>query len=605
MKQIKMFYNESKMIESFGELVMSVNLIIVFVYFVITILTGFLFQKISHTSISSFFRGGGNMAWWMVGTTIFIVQFSAVTFTAHAAKAFSDGITILGIFIGNIGGFVASYYYFAHRYRQTRVDTGGEIVRARFGKANEQFFVWMNVPSSLISAGLWLNGLAICVSAVLGWDIPTTILIAGIAVTVLSVMSGAWGIVASDFIQGIIIMLISLILAIVALYHVGGISNMVTHYPGNFILGENMNFPAIVVGSFIFYFLKQNLSINGMMQSYRFLNARDSVSARKGAIMAVILMIFGTFIWFIPAWSAASLIPDAATVYADTMGSRAKEAIYVVFVDKYMPVGTLGLFAVVLFAASVSSMDSAVNTNAGLIMKSFYQPVIRNNKAGGREMLQMSLIISAVMGALTILIGLFYDSMRNLTLFDLFLKVTVLTQMPLQIPQFFGMITKKTPDWSGWGTTLFGFFVSVVITLVIPIKALTGAFGLELTGRELADLDIMYMVAAHVFLTTGFFYFTTLFYKDPQGERKSQLGEFYENLATPVVRINDPEVEKLDVEQRKRVGFLVLLSGFFFFLLVLVPNPMWGKLMFSGSGLLIMLVGWLMFRNRKNNAVKE
>jgi len=41
-----------------------------------------------------------------------------------------------------------------------------------------------------------------------------------------------------------------------------------------------------------------------------------------------------------------------------------------------MPVGTVGLLLAGLFAASMSSMDSALNKNTGIIVRSVYQPYL-------------------------------------------------------------------------------------------------------------------------------------------------------------------------------------------------------------------------------------
>lgn len=48
------------------------------------------------------------MLWWMVGATAFMTQFSARTFTGAAGKAFSDGFTVLGVFIGNMVAYIVA-----------------------------------------------------------------------------------------------------------------------------------------------------------------------------------------------------------------------------------------------------------------------------------------------------------------------------------------------------------------------------------------------------------------------------------------------------------------------------------------------------------------
>jgi SSS family solute:Na+ symporter len=575
---------------------MSIDSWIVLVYFALTITTGLVFQKIGRTSISSFFRGGGGMMWWMVGTTMFLTQFSAWTFTGAAAKAYADGFIVLGVFIGNVAGFFASYLFFAARYRQSRVDTGGELVRYRYGPRNEQFFTWLTIPLSLVSSGLWLNSLAIFASLILKMDIVAVIWITGIVVTGVSVLSGAWGIVASDFIQSLVVFVVSVTTAVVALFAVGGPVQIVENFPSGFFLGPDMNFPIIVVGTFFFFMIKQIQTNNTMFSAYRFLTARDSKSARKGAVLAICLMTLGLLVWFIPPWAAAILYPDANTFYSGLLGNKAAEAVYLVFVERTMPAGTVGLLTACLFAATMSSMDSSLNRDTGIIIKSFYNPVVRKNKAGEKELLRVSFMLSALSGLFTILIALFYNTLKHLSLFDLSMQIATIAQAPMLVPLFFGMVIRKTPDWSGWVTVLFGIMISVLLSTVFTVGNMAGWAGIEFTRREIADLTVMWNIFAHLVFTGGFFCLTSLFYKEPVGERQKEVAQFYANISTPVIKNNDAEQIALDKQQRGKIGVLVMISGFTILLLVLVPNPAWGRLLFASAGLLVAAIGFGLYR---------
>lgn len=42
-----------------------------------------------------------------------------------------------------------------------------------------------------------------------------------------------------------------------------------------------MNYPLLMVGTFLFFVVKQLQSINNMQESYRFLNAKDSKTPAK------------------------------------------------------------------------------------------------------------------------------------------------------------------------------------------------------------------------------------------------------------------------------------------------------------------------------------
>ena len=70
-------------------------------YFLLIVGIGFAFKRMAVQSTSDYFRGGGRMLWWMVGSTAFMMQFSAWTFTGAAGKAFTDGFAVCLVFVAN------------------------------------------------------------------------------------------------------------------------------------------------------------------------------------------------------------------------------------------------------------------------------------------------------------------------------------------------------------------------------------------------------------------------------------------------------------------------------------------------------------------------
>lgn len=576
---------------------MNIDMWVIGGYFVLMVVISLAFKKMASKSTSDYFRGGGRMLWWMVGATAFMTQFSAWTFTGAAGKAFTDGFAVTFVFLGNILGYIVSWWWFSQRFRQMRVDTPTEGVRARFGNTNEQFFTWAIIPLSVLNGGVWLNGLAIFVGAVFGYDMSTTIWVTGISVLLISLLSGAWGVVASDFVQTLVVAVISVACAVVALVAVGGPSEMIARFPGNFIMGPDMNYGLLLVGSFIFFLVKQIQSINNMQDSYRFLNAKDSSNARKAAFFAMILMLVGTFIWFIPPWASAVLLPDAAASHAE-LGNKASDAVYLVFAEKLMPVGTIGLLVAGLFAATMSSMDSALCRNAGIFVRSFWAPVVcRNKPLSEKSLLRTSQIVTIINGIMVILIAQLFAQLKGLSLFELMMRVATLLQSPILVPLFFGMFIRKTPKWAAWGSVCFGMCVSWLIMNVFTASWFAGLFDLKLTGRELSELTTTMTVAAHLFLTGGFFCLSTLFWREEQFTKPEQerIDEFFHNIETPVIA--DSEQDEFDKLQRQKLGQITLMMGGGLLLMVLLPNPVWGRLLFGACAAVILLVGYLLKRS--------
>ncbi|MBY7732225.1 transporter [Vibrio splendidus] len=573
---------------------MELNTLIVGIYFLFLIAIGWMFRTFTSTT-SDYFRGGGNMLWWMVGATAFMTQFSAWTFTGAAGKAFTDGFAVAIIFIANAFGYLMNYLYFAPKFRQLRVVTVIEAIRMRFGKVNEQVFTWSGMPNSVISAGIWLNGLAIIASGIFGFDMTTTIVLTGLVVLVMSVTGGSWAVIASDFMQMVIIMAVTVTCAVVAIYHGGGVTQIVNDFPtDSFITGDNLNYLSIFSIWAVFIFLKQFSITNNMLNSYRYLAAKDSNNARKAALLACVLMTLGPIIWFMPSWFMAGQGVDLAAAYPEA-GSKAADFAYLYFVQEYMPAGMVGLLIAAMFAATMSSMDSGLNRNSGIFVKNFYEPILRP-KATEKELMVVSKLTSTFFGIAIILVALFINSLKGLSLFDTMMYVGALIGFPMTIPAFCGFFIRKTPDWAGWGTLVVGGVVSYFVGFVITADMIQNWFGLnELTGREWSDLKVAIGLIAHIVFTAGFFILSTLFYKPLPEHREKDVDKFFNNLATPLVAESN-EQKKLDNKQRRMLGSLIAVAGVGVMTMFVLPNPMWGRMVFVLCGLIVFSVGLLLVK---------
>ncbi len=571
-------------------------------YFLLIIGIGFTFKKMAAQSTSDYFRGGGRMLWWMVGSTAFMMQFSAWTFTGAAGKAFTDGFAVCLVFIANTFAYFCGWLYFAKRFRQMRVDTPTEAIKGRFGRQNELFFSWALIIFTLINGGIWLNALGVFASAVFYADVGTTIIIAGLTVVFVSVLSGAWGVVASDFMQTLVVAVISIVCAIVALVKVGGPIELIEKFPSDFVIGPNMNYPLLLVGTFVFFLAKQLVTIMNLHDSFRFLTAKDSINASKAALLAMCLMGFGSIIWFIPPWASAILYPDAAAAYPQ-LGNKAADAIYLVFTRNAMPVGTVGLLLAGLFAASMSSMDSALNKNTGIMIRSVYQPYLkrRGKQVGDKKLLRISMVLSFVSGLIVIAMALYFKSLKELSLFDLMMSISAMIQVPLLIPLILGIFIKKTPHWAPWATVVLGLFLSWSVKNIITPDWFANWIGIDgFTNRESADMNLILALGIHLFITAPFFWATSFFYKELTDKNKIQTDRFFQNLETPVIA--DDLQSDVDRKQRDKLGGMVTIMGAGIMLMALIPNPIWGRLVFVMCSLIICAIGILLKRNAKISA---
>ena len=571
---------------------------VLIVYFGYMLAISWVFRRFV-TNVSDYFRGGGKALWWMVGGSAFMVQFSAWTFTGAASKAYTDGWPIAAIYLGNVVGFLINALHFAPKFRQLRVVTGVEAIRHRFGRVSEQFFTWLQMPFGLLQAGIWLNSLAVFFAAVFNLDLGWTIIATGTVVLVMALLGGSWAVLASDFIQVLILMPVCLVVTVLAVMKVGGFGAFVAQAPAH-----HLDLGAVFNGNFlglwcVAMLLKQIHTTNNLADANRYLCVKDSRHARWAGFFGAALFLVGIVIWFVPPIAAAIRFPDLHAVFPTL--KNPSEAAFIAIARDVMPVGMMGLLVSGIFAATMSSMDSGLNKNTGFFIKNFYQPVLRP-AATDRHLLRVGKITTVVLGALIIWVALEMSRLKDLSLFQLTQRLSILIGIPIIVPLFLGLLVKRTPPWSAWSTVVVGFLSSLWITNHLTPEWAASWFALghplDESGREYWRQSIE--LFGNVGICSAWFLGTKLFWSATSAAHRAQVGEFFTRLDTPVDFAREEGAASAnDSRQESVVGWLCVAYGAFVALLALIPNPALGRIAFLACGGIVLGIGALLLRSSR------
>lgn len=548
----------------------ALDITVIALYLLFIVWAAWCFRRYAQSS-SQFINGGGSMPWWMAGATAFMTQFSAWTFTGAAGKAFTDGFPVLVLFWGNALGFFIACLFFAARYRKLRVETSMQVIALRFGKPTEQLFTWLQFPLSTLTAAIWLNGLAYILASMTGFGMVPTLLITGTVITFISASGGAWTVNATNVIQLVLILAITLVTGCFALYTGGGPGNIVERFPVDFWQGHDMSLWQILLFWIAMILMQQVLSTNNAITCYRFLVTRNEHEARRAAFLAGVLFVVGPVLWFIPPWVAATQGADLVGQYPQ-LGEQAGNAAYLYFVQQAMPAGTVGLTLAAMVAATIAPMSTALNRNAGIFIRNVYQRPAH----GEAHLLAMGRWVTLLNGALATLTAWWMAEQEGIGFFELAMMVSSLFLLPLSIPALLAVVVRKTPDWAGWSTVLVGAAVSLIFYIgfnPVALPAWLGAY--TLTEREASDLKFGVTVLAHVVFTGGFFIGTRVWYSPTRNtERRQQLTLFFRNMYRP---LQPDEIACVDPSQARRLGALVTGMGLLLLPLLLLAEAPQGR----------------------------
>ena len=583
----------------------SLDYIVVVFYLTFMLALGPVYKKFSQTA-SDYFRGGGGMLWWMVGMSGFMTAFTAWSFVGGAGKAYETGTFFALLYAANTAATLFTFFYTAHRFRQMRVITPVEAIRKRFGPTNEQVFTWMPVPLFVVFGGIGLYTIAIFLASVFGVSMVVVIVVLGVTVTVMSIFGGSWAVVASDFLQGLTIITITLVMAFLVLQHpgVGGLGGMLEKLPERHFDWTQFARPSVI---FLFAFMLlfgQLIQMNSMLTgAAKYVFCKNGRDARKAALIILAGFIVLTPFWLIPPMAAAILHPDLAAEYPNL--NNPNEAAYVAVALNVLPAGLMGLLVCGIFAATMSSMDSGLNRSAGIIVRNFYLTVI-NPAASESQQINLGRAITAVFGLMMIGMGLYFNTLQALPLFDLILLAAAAVGIPTSVPLFLGMFIKRVPAWAAWSTAAVGFAASVLLRIPLGTDGfIQSVFPVQpaLTPQEIADLNIAITTGVLITVCGVWFLATMFFYKRSPAAYQAQVESFFSEMNTPI-DMRTEHVPSYDNDRRQYIviGQACFFYGLFILLLALFPNTLTGRLGFAFCGVSIGGVGaicWWLGRKLK------
>jgi Na+/proline symporter len=385
---------------------------------------------------------------------------------------------------------------------------------------------------------------------------------------------------------------VCLAVTVLALLKVGGLSGFVAQLPAG-----HLDLNQVFTQEFLWLWclamiLKQLFSTNNLNDANRYLCVKDGRHARWAGLLGAGLFILGIVIWFIPPMVARILYPDLAAVFPNL--KNPEEAAFIAVARDVMPVGMMGLLVSGIFAATMSSMDSGLNKNAGYFIKNFYQPIIKPD-APDAHLLRVSKIATAVLGIMVILVGLKLSELRGMDLFTMTQRLSILIGTPILVPLVLGIIVRRTPPWSAWSTVLVGFAGSLLISRFLTPEWAAPLFGysgpLDNTAKEYWRQGIE--LFGNIAVGSTWFLGTMLCWQGTTAEHKANVAEFFTRFNQPVDFAKE-EGAGNDAQQSAAVGWLCIAYGGFVLLLALIPNPLIGRLAFVGCGALVVGVGALL-----------
>lgn len=437
---------------------------IIIVYLVGTAAIGlYYYLREKKQSNADFFVGGRSIPWWAAGVSLYATGTSAISYIAIPAKSFdTNWLYLASNVVGLIGNcFVA--IWIVPLIRRLNLMSVYHYLEMRFHPNIRVLASALAIVLQLggrMSIVLFLPSLAM--AAVTGLNVTHSILIMGVVTIIYTFMGGMKAVIWTDFIQ-VFVMLGGAFFAI---------GYMVTHIDGGFaellrvasaddkmrIFDWSFDLTKATVWGFLLAAVIGVITYpQDQVMMQRVLSTKSDKEAGWSMWTLAAIVVPGSFTFF--AIGTALYVfyrhhPDHLNPLLNV------DSTFPQFIASELPVGITGLLIAGIFAASMSTLSSCINSVATLVSVDFYERYARNpSPATSVRLAEWMTVVGGLIGIGTALLLAMVDIQSAL---DKSFELAGLLGGGFAGCYGLGMFTKRA-NWQG---AVVGVVASLIFTFI-------------------------------------------------------------------------------------------------------------------------------------------
>jgi len=434
-----------------------------------------------------FFKGGGRVPWWAAGISIYATMLSAITYMAIPAKAYATDWTYYPmLWMIPLVGFPVIWYYLPY-FRRSKAASAYAILEERFNAATRLmasalFCVFMVARMALV---LYLPSLAL--TAVTGIDIYLCIVLMGLVTIIYCTMGGVEAVIWGDVVQGCILVGGAIFAALYLWSNTeGGFSGAWQMAVDNdkmrlFVWSwdyRRVTFWVAILGGGIANNLISYTSDQTVIQ--RYMTTKDEKSAGRSILVNGFMSVFISVAFYFIGTGLYTFYKTHPQSLDITM--QQGDAIFPFFMMSQMPAGIAGLLIAAIFAATMSTISSNINSVSTAFSVDFIQrfrPSIKD--AALLRVARWTCIVSGLIGLGIALLMATWDITSLLDYFN-----TILGLLTSGLGGLFVMAV-FIPRIKGW-SALTGFIAGEVVVLLMYLFTDANFFLFGATGIVISVL---------------------------------------------------------------------------------------------------------------------
>lgn len=391
------------------------------IYLLLMIGVGFYFSRKAATS-DQFFKGGGQIPWWAAGISIFATTLSAITFMAIPAKTYTTNWLYfpMSFSILIVAPIVIRWYL--PFFRGLKLTSAYEYLEKRFNVTVRLVSSTLFIIFMVTRIGIVLYLPSVALSTVTGIDLIVCILLMSLVTIVYSTMGGVEAVVWGDVIQGGILVFGALISAVYLIVETGGFGETISiamsadkfkmlDFSFDF---TQPTFWVIFFGAGIANSVITYTSDQTIVQ--RYLTTADMAKTKSSIWLNGLISLPVLVLFYFIGTALFSFFHVHPELLPTTMSNA--EGIFPYFIVNELPAGVAGLLIAAIFAATMSTLSSNINSASTAITVDFAKRIFP--KLSDKKQVNTARISGVVVGVLGTVLAIELSLMDIKSFFDEF-----------------------------------------------------------------------------------------------------------------------------------------------------------------------------------------
>ncbi|MEC5424794.1 sodium:solute symporter family protein [Virgibacillus sp. C22-A2] len=370
--------------------------VILGIYLLGMTLIGIYFTKRAHSSESDYWTAGKSINTFVGAFALFAALASSSSLMGAVGSGVALGVPFLFAYgFGAVAILPFTLFLVSGQIRRSGVSTLPEFFKQRFGNSVQIIAVVIVVIGMTFYMVPQLTASGLIGSYVLGIDYTTAVIVLGIGFTLYAALGGMWAITYTDLIQGAVMLIGMLVLALIILTQHNGFASLIQD-----ALAVNPTFGEITqpwmsyFGLFLAFLWFGIVSPSAVMRNFA---SRDARTARRSAMWACLLYLM-VFVFGLVIASGG-----AALGIIDSLANQ--DMIFVSVIEHYMSPILAGILFAGLLAAIMSSADAMLLAISAGVARDIYKEYL-NKEASEKTVTKIGFVVMIVASIVGIIIAI-------------------------------------------------------------------------------------------------------------------------------------------------------------------------------------------------------